>query len=202
MLGLVDESKLSFEKFNLRTLTNATSNSVDAVDGAVERVWLYCLENNHKKKKKKKRLGEGRKEEGVMRNRPSSLRDRTNGDRGPYQGGRKTASLCKMRGYVHTCYVILFIFLNFFISCKTLQKFNQINFQHFSNVAPTKSILNLNFFQNPKYFLKFYQVDFCLSNRQRLNRVLFYRFYHTLNYIIKNHIFINYILKLLLLPPI
>jgi hypothetical protein len=55
MLGLVDESKLSFEKFNLRTLTNATSNSVDAVDGAVERVWLYCLENNHTKKKKKKK---------------------------------------------------------------------------------------------------------------------------------------------------
>jgi hypothetical protein len=60
MLGLVDESKLSFEKFNLRTLTNATSNSVDAVDGAVERVWLYCLENNPKKKKDLK--GERRRE--------------------------------------------------------------------------------------------------------------------------------------------
>jgi hypothetical protein len=55
MLGLVDESKLSFEKFNLRTLTNATSNSVDAVDGGVECFWLFFFQNNKKKKKKKKK---------------------------------------------------------------------------------------------------------------------------------------------------
>jgi len=54
MLGLVDESKLSFEKFNLRTLTNATSNSVDAVDGAWVWFLIYFLQNNQKKKKKKK----------------------------------------------------------------------------------------------------------------------------------------------------
>jgi hypothetical protein len=99
MLGLAEEGRLSFEKTDLRTLTDPAS---DMEDGAMERVndakergWLYYLGKNTKKehtKERRKRKKRRRRKEGEKRNHPSSLRDHTNGGSGPHQGGGKTYS--------------------------------------------------------------------------------------------------------------
>lgn len=92
MLGLVEEGRLSFEKTDLRTLTNLASDMEDGamerVNGTKERGWLYYLGKNTKRKKntkeRRKRKKRRRRKEGEKRNHPSSLRDHTNGGSGPH----------------------------------------------------------------------------------------------------------------------